>query len=117
MMARTGRRASRLLSFAQYVCNDPRAPAAVQDRDNDERVFVRRVRDEIFSDRPEAQRPSCEVGSLMALLRESREPVDRVEDLFTYPISGIEAIIGDVLPNIVNVGVCLRVEDKSFHVF
>ncbi|HXM20596.1 MAG TPA: hypothetical protein VN948_04930 [Terriglobales bacterium] len=80
--------------------------------DHGERLFFGRVGDDIVSQRVKEQRPRGQVGTSVALVREGDEGSDGLVNFLAHAVGGIEIVIRNIFPNVVEVCVCLQVEDK-----
>jgi hypothetical protein len=89
--------------------------AAVQNGNDGERFLIRRVGNYIIAYSLKPQRFLREVGSAVAYVRKRDKGLDRFVDFFTDTIGGVEAVGSDVFPDFVEIGIGLRVENKSAH--
>jgi hypothetical protein len=89
--------------------------AAVQNGNDGERFLIRRIRNYIIAYSVKPQRFRREVGSAVAYVRKRDKGLDRFVDFFPHTIGGVEAVGSDVFPDFVEIGIGLRVEDKSAH--
>src|SRR5271165_1054839 len=91
--------ALRRRSPPQHTRNFARAPPPVNDGDHQERFFVWRIRYEVLANAPKSQTSRAQVRTPMALLRESDQPADGLENLLAQPFRGAWIILGDELPD------------------
>src|SRR6478752_9065958 len=87
----------------------------MQNCDHSERSVVGRVGDHIIADNLKSQTSRREIRTSVSLVWEAHQRIDRLVDFFHYPISSIKAVSSDVFPDFIQIGVCLRVEDKLTH--
>src|SRR4029077_1966025 len=95
--------------------NHARTPASVQHRNDCERLFIGRVSDHIMSQGLKPKRTRRQVGTTMATERKRGEGFNRVVNFFQSLVGSVKAIGGNVVPDFGEIGVRLRVEDKSAH--
>jgi hypothetical protein len=104
-----------LLSFAQQGCDHSGTAPAVEDSNDQERFFVGRVSNQEISHWMKAQRSRSKIGTCVTLVREANEGADRVMDFPKNAVRSVLIVRSDVFLNLVEVCVCVRVEDEIGH--
>ena len=87
----------------------------MQHRHHCERFFIRRVGDYIIAHQLKPQRTCREVGTAVAAVRKGGKRLDRLIDFFPDAVRGGEIVGSDLFPDFFQIGVRLRVENKSAH--
>jgi hypothetical protein len=82
----------------EQCSNHSGIPAAVQDTNHRERLFVRRIHDHVVTNSLEAQRSCGEVRTIVTDIRERHQRLDGVVDLVEHTICRLEILGSDVSP-------------------
>ena len=105
----------KLLSTSQDRGHYAWVAPSVHHGDNPKGLFLRRARNQIFTNRNEAQGPSGKVGALAADMREGDKRIYRVNDFRDQPVGGFGIIRSDEVPNLVKIATDFRVEVVGDH--
>lgn len=84
-------------------------------RNHRERFLIRRVCDHIRAQRLKAQWLRGEVGTAVSDVGERYKRLNRFVDFLAHAVGCVQAVGSNVFPDFVDVGLCLRVENKSAH--
>ena len=66
---------------------------------DDKRILIWRISDQVAMHDLEAQWPRCQVGSLVSLVREGTKPADRCENILADALGSRWTVIGDEFPD------------------
>ena len=82
----------------------------MHDGDDPEWLFVRRVCDQVIPHADEAQWTVCEIGSAVAAMRERNQTFESTVNPGYHAVRGGHVIVGDVIPNLIEIDFRFRVE-------
>jgi len=82
----------------------------MHDRDNPQRFFVGRIRNEVISRIGEAQRTRGQIRAAVTLVGKRNKRFDGRLNCFDHPISSKLAVFGDEFPNSVKINFSFRVK-------
>ena len=85
----------------------------MDDGNDQQGLFIRRVGDQVFPHCPEPQRPGGQIGTSLALMGKRHESADGFVNFIAHPVGSIQAVGGDVFPDVLQVIVCRRVKGGS----
>src|SRR5580704_752896 len=87
----------------------------MQHRHYPERPLIRRVGNQVIVHTNEAQRPGGKVGAAVALMGKRYESLNSIVNLISYAVGGVDTVLRDKLPQIVNVDISLGMKLKAAH--
>src|SRR4051812_34444888 len=87
----------------------------MDDSDDPQRAFVRRIGDEVVSNSLESQWAAGQIGPAMPLMRKRDQGFKRLIDLLNYTVRCGYVVGGDVVPNLVKVVFSFGVKCVTAH--